>query len=157
VLCQPYLEPVVQKCKSISTVSALAQKRASEKWRCPRGSSHPGTQTSAEELTLAKSLKPSKKFVAQSSGLSIAEIASPASIRIYRKKASSTSASGSDVTLTLACVLDLFDSGSSSSHGEATLLALPRKHPRKSPALKNAPKPSATKGNFEYFLSLLLL
>jgi hypothetical protein len=133
------------------------KKRASEKWRRPRWSSCPETQTSTQELTLAKPLKSSKKFVAQPSGLSIAENASPASIKISRKKVSSTSAGGSDAALALAHALDLNDSGSSASDGEAALLAPPRKRPKRSPAPKNAPKSSVAKGNFKYFLSLLLL
>jgi hypothetical protein len=52
VLWQPRPEPMVRKHKSAGMVSAPTQKRASKKWRHPRGSSRPGTQTSVKELTL---------------------------------------------------------------------------------------------------------
>jgi hypothetical protein len=61
------------------------------------------------------------------------------------------------MTLASTRALDLFDSGSSASDGETALPASPQKRPRKSSAPKNASEPSIAKGDFEYFLSLLLL
>jgi hypothetical protein len=94
-------------------------------------------------------LKHNKKFVAQYSGLSIAEKTSATGIKVVGKKASSTSAGGSGMPRSSARALDLFDSGSSTSDGKATLLELPQKCPRKPPLPKNVLKPSTAKGNFE--------
>jgi hypothetical protein len=69
VLCQSRLEFMVQKWKPAGAMPTLAQKGALGKWRRPRVSSHFGTQTSALELKLAKPVRPSKKFIAQASGL----------------------------------------------------------------------------------------
>jgi hypothetical protein len=77
--------------------------------------SHSGTQTSMQELDLAKPVKTSKKFVVQSSGLSIVEKAFPAGAKIAGKRTSFASAGGSDAARASAHVLDLFDLGSSSS------------------------------------------
>jgi hypothetical protein len=111
---------VVRKHKPAAAMPAPVPKKASEKWKGRGGSSHCGTQTTAQELALAKPLKVSKKFGAQSLGLSIADKASPAGVKIGNKKTSSTSAGRSDATLASAHALDLFDSASSASDGKAT-------------------------------------
>jgi hypothetical protein len=146
----------VQKHKFVAAVPAPMPWKASEKWRCAIRSSCSRTQTSTQELSLSKPMKPSKNFVAQSSGLSITEKTSSVNIKITGKKTSSTSVGGSNVTQALARALDLFDSGSSASDDEAAILAPPLKRPRKSTVPKNVPKssgPSTTKGTFEVFLS----
>jgi hypothetical protein len=68
-------------------------------------------------------MKPSKKFVAQSSGLSATKKNSSVNVKIAGKKASSTSAGRSDATQVFARALDLFDSGSSASDGKPAILA----------------------------------
>jgi hypothetical protein len=115
----------MQKHKSAAMAPATMPRKASEKQRRGRGSSRSGTRTSAQEFALAKPLKPSKKFVAQSSGLSIAEKTSPTGVKIVCKKVSSTSTGGSDTTWASTRALDLFDSGSSASDGESTLSVPP--------------------------------
>jgi hypothetical protein len=97
VLCQSCLEFMVQKQKHAGALPTLTQKGASGKRRRPRVSSHFGTQTSTLELNLAKPVRPSKKFVAQASGLSITEKSSSVGITVSRKKAPSTSVGASDV------------------------------------------------------------
>jgi hypothetical protein len=84
---------MVRKRKSVAAVSAPTPKKASKKWRRARG-----TQTFTHELALAKPLKMSKKFVARSWGLSIAEKACPIGVKIASKKMSSTSVGESDAT-----------------------------------------------------------
>jgi hypothetical protein len=115
-------------------------------------SSHFGTQTSTLELSLAKPVRSSKKFVAQSSGLSIGEKASPVGVKVSRKRPSSTSVGGSDATPVSVHELNLIDLGSSTSDGKTVVPASPQKCPKKSPALKKIPKPRTAKGDFEYFL-----
>jgi hypothetical protein len=99
-------------------------------------------------------LKLSKKFVAQSSGLDIADRNSPMRVKISKKETSSTFARRSDTTSASAHVLDLFHSGSFASDGETAPLAPPRKHPRKSSALKDASEMSVAKGDFDFFCFL---
>jgi hypothetical protein len=84
-------------------------------------SSHFGTQTSTLELSLAKPVRSSKKFVAQSSGLSIGEKASPVGIKVSRKRSSSTSVGGSDATPVSVHELNLIDLGSSTSDGKTVV------------------------------------
>jgi hypothetical protein len=105
----------VQKCKSAAAVSAPIAKKVSEKRRRARGLSNSGTQTSMQELALAKPIKTSKKFVVQSSGLSIVEKAFPVGAKIAGKRTSFGSAGGSDAARASGRVLDLFDLGSSAS------------------------------------------
>jgi hypothetical protein len=98
VLCQPQPKPIRWKCKSTAVAPALALRKALKEWRCARGSSHSETQTSVQELALAKPMKPSKKFVAQSSGLNITEKTSSTNLHIAGKKTSSASSGRSDMT-----------------------------------------------------------
>jgi hypothetical protein len=79
-----------------------------------KGSSRSGDQTFVQELALAKPLKPSRKFISQSSD-----------VKIGGGKTSSTSACGGGSGRAPAHVLDLFGSGSSASNGEA---AVPMPH-----------------------------
>jgi hypothetical protein len=74
------------------------------------------------------------------------------SVKISKKRMSSTFARGSDTTPALARVLDLFDSDSSASDGKTAPPVLPQKRPRMSSTLKDASKTSATKGDFEFVL-----
>jgi hypothetical protein len=85
-----------------------------------RKSFHSGTQTSAQELPLAKPVKRSNKSVAKSSRLSVAKMAIAVIIKIAGKKMCSTSAGRSGVTQASTHALDLFGSGSSVSHDETT-------------------------------------
>jgi hypothetical protein len=116
----------VRKRKSADAALVLAPKRASEKWKCRGGSSRSGTQTSTQELALAKPVKASKKFITPSSGLSTAEKTSPIDARVVGKRMSSISAGGSDTALAPAHAPYLFGSGSSSSNGEAALRPRPK-------------------------------
>jgi hypothetical protein len=141
----------VRKRKSATVAPVLAPKRASEKWKCKGGSSRSGTQTSTQELALAKPVKASKKFITQSSGLSIAEKTSPTDARVVRKRMSSISAGGSDAAPAPAHAPYLFGSGSSSSNGEAAPQAPPQKCPRKSLVSMIVLKLPAMKGNLECF------
>jgi hypothetical protein len=136
---------MVWKHKSTGMEPALTQKELQKNEGVLEG--HPVS---------AKPLKPSKKFVAQSSRLSGVKKTSPAGIKISRKKMSSTFSRGSDATPTSARALDFFDLGSFVSNGETTLLALPQKCPRKPSSLKTASELSAARGEFEFLLSLLL-
>jgi hypothetical protein len=88
-------------------------------------SSRSGTQTSALELDLAKLVRPSMKFVVQSSGLSITKKYSSARVMASKKRVPCTSSGGSNAAPNSARALDLFDSGSSSSNGEAVPRAPP--------------------------------
>jgi hypothetical protein len=101
-------------------------------------------QTSTLEFALAKPVKCSKKFVVKSSGLSIAEKATAATVRVANKKTYSASTGGSGMTRASTRVLDLFGLGSSVSDDETTLREPPHKRARKFPLPKVAPK-----GNFE--------
>jgi hypothetical protein len=125
VLCQPHPEPIVQKHKPAVAAPAPAPRKTLEKWKHVRGLSQSGTQTSMQELALAKTVRPSKKFTIQSSWLSIAEKTSSANVKGAGKKTSSASAGGSDATHTWTHILDLFDSSSSASDSEPTAPTLP--------------------------------
>jgi hypothetical protein len=74
-----------------------------------RRSSHSLTQTSSQELALAKPLKHSTIFAAKSSELSPAEKASVAGIESARKKMSSTSTTRSGMIRAPKHALNLFD------------------------------------------------
>jgi hypothetical protein len=76
-------------------------KKGCKKRRCAKGSSNSGDHTSTQELTLAKPLKPSKKFVSQSSRLSSAEKASSTNVKVIGGKTSLTSTGGSGATRVL--------------------------------------------------------
>jgi hypothetical protein len=79
-----------------------------------------GTQTSAQELALAKPVKHISKFVVKSSGLTVIEKATAATIKIVGKNLCSTSTGGSGATWASTHALDFFDSGSSVSDDEPT-------------------------------------
>jgi hypothetical protein len=80
-----------------------------------RGPSRSGDQTSAQEVALAKALKPRKKFRSGSSGLSLAEKASAAKVGVHKGKESLPGVSGVGMT---SKALDLFGSTSSASEDE---------------------------------------
>jgi hypothetical protein len=67
-----------------------------------------------QELAVAKPMKHSNKFVAKSSGLSVAEKATAAIIKIAGRKMCSTFTGGSGVTRASTRALGLFGLGSSS-------------------------------------------
>jgi hypothetical protein len=100
-----------------------------KKRRHTKGSSHSRDQNCAQELTLAKPLKQSKKFISHSLGLCTTEKTSSVTIKVLSGKMSSTSAGGSGAAQALIHALDFFDWSSSTSDGETTNLAPPRKHP----------------------------
>jgi hypothetical protein len=79
-----------------------------------------GSQTSTLELVLAKPMKCSNKFVAISSGLSVAKKATAATVKVAGKKMHSASVGGSGTIQALTHALDLFGSGSSVSDDETT-------------------------------------
>jgi hypothetical protein len=108
----------VQKCKSAAIGMAPAPRKASRKWGAGRRSSHYGTQTSTQELALAKPLKHSMNFATKSSRLSPAEKASITGVEAASKKMSSTSAARSGATRAPKRALNLFDSSSSASDDE---------------------------------------
>jgi hypothetical protein len=108
---------------------APALKKATEKWKHAKGSSCSRDQTSAQELALAKPLKQRRKFVSQSSGLSITEKTSFANVKISGAKTSLTSVGGGGEGQALAHALDLFDSDSSASDGEVAAPVPHRKRP----------------------------
>jgi hypothetical protein len=118
VFCQLRPEPVAcasRKQKVAAAVQAPALKKATEKCKCPKGSSRSMGQMSAQELALTKPLKESKKFISQSSGLSVTEKSSSTTIKITGGKTSSSSTGGSGAAPAPTHALDLFDSGLSSS------------------------------------------
>jgi hypothetical protein len=88
VLCQSHPEPIVCKQKIVVSLSALVlpSQKTDQKWRRVKGSSCLGDQTSTQELALVKALKPSKKFILGSSGLSLAKKASTAKDGIHGGK-----------------------------------------------------------------------
>jgi hypothetical protein len=145
VLCQSRPEPIVRKRKSAATGVAPAQRKTSGKWGCGRRSSHSETQTSAQELALAKPLKHGTKFAAKSSGLSPAEKASITRVEAASKKTSSTSAAGGSMTR----ALNLFDSGSSASDDSTAPPEQPQKRSRETPLSEDVPKSLAVKGILE--------
>jgi hypothetical protein len=95
LLCQPRLELVScasRKRKVVATAQVPASKKATEKQKRAKGLSRSRDQTSAQELALSKPMKQSKKFISQSSGLSVTEKSSFVTIKISGGKTSSTSA-----------------------------------------------------------------
>jgi hypothetical protein len=98
------------------------------------------TQTSAQELALAKPLKRSTKFAAKSFGLSPAEKASITGVEATGNKMSSTSTTGSDATRAPKRALNLFDSGSSVSDDGAAPLERPQKHSWETSLSEDVPK-----------------
>jgi hypothetical protein len=99
----------------------LMPRKGSGKHGHGRKSSHPGAQTSAQELAVAKPLKRSMKFAAKSSRLS------PGG---WKMSSASTGRGGA--THAWKCALNLFGSDSSASDAEAALSEWPRKRPRES-------------------------
>jgi hypothetical protein len=95
-----------------------ALRKTSKKWGRGRRSSHSGTQTSAQDLALARPMKHSIKFAAKFSELSPTEKASVAGVEAAGKKTSSTFTARSGATCALKCALNLFDIGSSASDDE---------------------------------------
>jgi hypothetical protein len=85
------------------------------------------TQTSAQELALAKPLKHSMKFAAKSSGLSLAEKAVVTGVEAAGKKMFSISATGSGATCAPKRALNLFDSGLSALDDGTAPLEWPQK------------------------------
>jgi hypothetical protein len=83
-------------------------------------------------------MKPSKKFAVACSRLDPI-----VGVGVVGNKMSSTSVGGSDATHGAKCVMKLFDSESSASDAEATLLEWPQKHPGGSSIPKDAPKTSS--------------
>jgi hypothetical protein len=83
-----------------------------------KGSSRSGDQTSAQELALAKALKPSKKFSSWSLGLNLVEKAFPSKGGIHGGKISLPCTSVTGVGTTPK-ELDLFGSSPSASEDEA--------------------------------------
>jgi hypothetical protein len=138
VLCQPRPKPIMRKQKSATAGMVLAPRKSSEKCGRGRKSSHPGAQTSTQELALAKPWKGNTKFAAKSSRLSLAG-----------QKASSTFTGGSGVTRAPKLVLNLFDSDWLASDVEAALPEQPQKSPRESSVPKDIPKSSSVKGIFK--------
>jgi hypothetical protein len=111
----PALSP---SCKNTN----LLPRKTSRRCGHGRGSSRFGAQTFAQELALAKALKPSKKF---------------------------TTASGSGMTHSPKHVLNLFGSDSSMSDGEAIPVERPCKHSKETSSTKDISKSSASKGIFK--------
>jgi hypothetical protein len=120
VLYQPRPEPIVQKHKPPAATLAPMPRETSGKCGHGRKSFDSGTQTSALEVTLAKLVKRSNKFIAKSSRLIIVEKATATTIKIAGKKTHSASMGGSDTIQASTRVLDLFGSGSSASDDETT-------------------------------------
>jgi hypothetical protein len=118
VLCQPRPEPIVRKCMSATMGMTPAPRKTSGKWGRGRRSSHSGTQTSTQELAMARPLKHSIKFAAKFSRLSPTEKASVAGVEAAGKNTSSTFAAGSGVTCAPKCALNLIGSSSSVSNDE---------------------------------------
>jgi hypothetical protein len=135
---------------------ALALRKTSGKWGHGRRSSHSVTQASAQELALAKLLKCSMKFVAKSSGFSLAEKASVAGVEAAGKKMSSTSLAGSATTCAPKHALNLFDSGSLASDDETDPPKQPRKHSRETSLSEDVPKSLVAKSTYELFLFLCI-
>jgi hypothetical protein len=140
ILCQPCPEPIVRKRKSATTVMALVPRKTSGRHDQVRRSSHSRSQTSAQELALAKALKPSKKSTTK---------AFAASVKAAGKKTLCTSTGRGSVTRALKHVLNLFDSDLSASDSKTAPLERPLKHSKESPLDKDIPKFSALKGFFE--------
>jgi hypothetical protein len=154
VLYQPRPELIVRKHKPAAATLAPLPRETSGKCGRGRKSFDFGTQTSALEVTLAKLVKRSNKFIAKSSRLIIVEKATAMTIKIAGKKTHSASAGGSDTIQASTRALDLFGSSSSASDDETTPREPPHKHPRIFVHPKGVPKSSVMRSNFEWSLSL---
>jgi hypothetical protein len=114
-----------------------------------RRSSHSVTQTSTQELALAKPLKHSMKFVAKSSRHSPTEKASVAGVEAACKKMSSTFAARSGVTHAPKCALNLFDSSSLASNVKIVPPKWSGKCSRETSLSEDVPKSLEAQGIFE--------
>jgi hypothetical protein len=103
ILYQPRPEPVVRKCKSTVVGMALVPRKTTQRRGRGRRSSRSGTQPSAQELALAKALKPRKKFVAKTT----------VGAKAVGKKMFCTFVGGSGATCAPKHALNLFGSDSS--------------------------------------------
>jgi hypothetical protein len=63
ILCQPHPEPVVRQCKSATTGTASVLRKTSRRRGHGRSLSRSDAQTSAQELALAKALKPRRNLL----------------------------------------------------------------------------------------------
>jgi hypothetical protein len=102
--------------------------------------SHSGAQTSTQELTLGKALKPTKKFATKTFA---------AGSEAAGNKMFCTSKGGSGTTCAPKCVLNLFGSDSSTSNGETIPVERSRKHSKETSLALNILKSSLSKGMFE--------
>jgi hypothetical protein len=150
ILCLPRPEPVVLKRKLAAASAAPAPRKTYGKCGRGRKSNRSEAQTSARKLALAQPVKPSKKFVAASSGLDPV-----VGVGALGKKMSSTSAGGSCMTHGAKRAMKLFDSESLASDAEATLMEWPWKRPSGSSVPKDAPKSSSAKGICRHFFNKL--
>jgi hypothetical protein len=87
-------------------------------------------QTSAQELALAKALKPCKKFAVKTYA---------AGAKAAGKKMFCTSAGRSGVTRAPKCALNLFGSDSSASDSEPIPVERPRKRSKETSIAQNIP------------------
>jgi hypothetical protein len=110
--------------------------------RCGRGkrSSHFGAQSSALELALVKTLKPSMIFAVKTSA---------AGAEAANKKMFCTFTGGSGETLAPKCASNLFGSDSSVSDGETVLVEWPCKRYKETTLALDIPKSSTSNGMFE--------
>jgi hypothetical protein len=131
VLYLPRPEPFVRKCKPAAMAPAPPSRKAFGKHGRGRKSFLFGIQTFMQELTLAKPMKHSNKFVVKSSRLTVAEKATVVTVKIAGKETCFASAGGSGATRAPMCALDLFVLGSSASANEPTPREQPCKCPRK--------------------------
>jgi hypothetical protein len=129
----PALSP---SCKNTN----LLPRKTSRRCGHGRGSSRFGAQTFAQELALAKALKPSKKFTVKTF---------VAGVEAAGKKTFFTTASGSGMTHSPKHMLNLFGSDSSMSDGEAIPVERPCKHSKETSSTKDISKSSASKGIFK--------
>jgi hypothetical protein len=97
-------------------------------------------RTSAQELALAKALKPNKKFGVKTSTTGVEAIG---------KQTFYISVGGSDATCALKCALNLFGSDSSTSDGETVPIDWSCKRSKETSLAQDIPKSYALKGIFE--------
>jgi hypothetical protein len=97
-------------------------------------------QPSAQELALAKALKPSKKSIAKTSAVG----AEGAGTKKFY-----TSVGGNSVTRAPKCTLNLFGSDSSAFNGETAPLKQTHKRSKETPLARDMPKCSVLKGIFK--------
>jgi hypothetical protein len=135
ILCPPRRELAARKRKSsAATGAASLPRKTSGKRGHGRRSSRSMGQTSAQELTLAKPMKPSKKFVVKDGAAG--------------KKTLSTSVGGSGMTHDSKHALKLFGSDSPAFDDETAPPERLRKHSKEAPLAKDVPKSSSLKGIF---------